>query len=131
MMFSQLRRRWPHQWSHEIALAVLLLCLIWLAQSLVPNFLSWRSQLIASRKLWDFALIAVLMTPVILTGGIDLSVGSMMSLSAVAFGLVFQSTSNLALASGTAIATATMAGLLNGVQTRVLPAPVNWLPFAS
>jgi ribose transport system permease protein len=55
------------------------------------------------------------MTLVIVTGGIDLSVGSVLALSAAVFGLVLTSPmGSLPLAGGAAVLTGTAAGLVNG-----------------
>ena len=50
------------------------------------NFLTTANFLEVIRMSVELGLLAVAMTPVIITGGIDLSVGSMMGLAAVAFG---------------------------------------------
>jgi ribose transport system permease protein len=60
-------------------------------------------------------LVAVGMTLVIVSGGIDLSVGSVMALSAAVFGLVLVRTSgSLVAAGGAALAAGAGAGFLNG-----------------
>ena len=50
-------------WSHEVVLFALLIGLLLFANYYVPGFLTFRSQNIPSRKLWDFALVAIIMTP--------------------------------------------------------------------
>jgi ribose transport system permease protein len=73
------------------------------------------------------AVIAVIgagMTFVIISGGIDLSVGSVFACSAVVGGLVFMSTGNLFLALVTTVAVGALFGLTNGLlitQVRVPP----------
>ena len=52
------------------------------------NFLTWANAFEITRLLVEVGLLAVAMTPVIVTGGIDLSVGSLMGLSAVLFGML-------------------------------------------
>jgi ribose transport system permease protein len=54
----------------------------------LPIFLSWRTQLDILYEYCEYGLLAVGMTLVILTGGIDLSVGSVLGLSATLFGLL-------------------------------------------
>jgi rhamnose transport system permease protein len=76
-------------WWHEAALAVLLLGLLAAAGTAMPSFLDWRSQLLLSRHLWEFAILSLGMTLIIISGGIDLSVGSMMGLCAIVFGITF------------------------------------------
>ncbi len=53
---------------------------------LAPNFLTSGNLFEIVRLSVELGLLALALTPVIITGGIDLSVGSMMGLSAVVFG---------------------------------------------
>jgi rhamnose transport system permease protein len=101
-------------WWHEVVLAFLLILLLAFAETYVPGFVTWKSQLYLSRQLWEFALLALGMTLIILTGGIDLSVGSMMGLCAVAFGWTFEQTQRADLASLVCVAVGLMAGTGNG-----------------
>ncbi len=52
------------------------------------NFLSWANFFEIVRLSVELGLLALALTPVIITGGIDLSVGSMMGLGAVVFGIL-------------------------------------------
>ena len=80
-----LLRQWNQfGWWHEVVLLILLAVLLGVAEMLVPGFVNWKGQLFLSRHLWEFALLTLGMTLIILTGGIDLSVGSTMGLCAVA-----------------------------------------------
>lgn len=99
---------------HETTLVILIVSLLVLAASLVPNFLSVKGQVILSRQLWEMALLAIPMTFIIITGGIDLSVGSTMGLSATVFGITYKTTGNLILAGIMAILTGLACGLTNG-----------------
>src|SRR5271170_2825714 len=54
--------------------------------AIAPNFLTTANLLEVIRLSVELGLLALALTPVIITGGIDLSVGSMMGLSAVVFG---------------------------------------------
>jgi len=51
-----------------------------------PNFLSIQNAFEVMRVSVEVGLLAVAMTPIVITGGIDLSVGAMMGLAAVMFG---------------------------------------------
>jgi rhamnose transport system substrate-binding protein len=53
------------------------------------NFLSWANLFECIRLAVEIGLLALALTPVIVTGGIDLSVGSMMGLCAVCFGALW------------------------------------------
>jgi rhamnose transport system substrate-binding protein len=55
-----------------------------------PNFFSAANFFEVIRFSVELGLIAIALTPVIITGGINLSVGSMMGLAAVAFGALWQ-----------------------------------------
>ncbi|MFI7602973.1 ABC transporter permease [Actinoplanes sp. NPDC049681] len=110
-------------WSHRLkdigfwaewAALVGLVALVIIFQVLNPTFLSSgnvRSMLIASAIL---VVLAVGQTFVVATGGIDLSVASMMTLAAVVFGATYSSW-GLAGAMLAAVVTGLAAGLLNGV----------------
>ncbi len=54
------------------------------------NFATQGNMLEVLRQSTEIGLLAVVMTPIILTGGIDLSVGSMLGLSAVLFGKMWR-----------------------------------------
>lgn len=101
-------------WWHEVVLLVLLVLLLAMAQILIPGFASWKDQLFFSRQLWELALLTLPMTMIIVTGGIDLSVGSTMGLCAIAFGLTWQSTGRFEIATLACLVTGLAAGFLNG-----------------
>ncbi len=63
----------------------------------------------------EIGIMALAMTFIITTGGIDLSVGYILQLSAIVFGAVFANTGNFILAMVAAILTGTACGLLNGL----------------
>ncbi|WP_010585772.1 ABC transporter permease [Schlesneria paludicola] len=101
-------------WWHEVVLLILLALLLAVAERLVPGFSNWSNQLYLSRHLWELALLTLGMTLIILTGGIDLSVGSIMGLCAVIFGMTFQWCQRTDVAALACLLTGTLAGALNG-----------------
>ena len=103
------------RWRHEAVLLLLIVLLLVIAGWLQPGFLKLRSQLLLSRHLWEFAILALGMTFAIISGGIDLSIGSNMGLSAVAFGICYATTGNPFLSSLAALAAGTAGGFTNGV----------------
>lgn len=109
-----LRRISDFGWWHEIVLLVLLVMLLAMAEVMIPGFTSWKGQLYLSRHLWELSLLSLGMTLIILTGGIDLSVGSAMGLCAVVFGLAWQWTHRTDVASAACVLTGIAAGALNG-----------------
>jgi len=62
----------------------------------------------------EIGALAAMMTAIILTGGIDLSVGSIIALASVTFGLAWQADWSPALASGAAMSVGLLAGAVNG-----------------
>lgn len=100
--------------SHEVLLLIVLILGLIVAGLIDPTFVSLNVQIFQSRDLWEWGLIALAMTPIILTAGIDLSVGAIMALSAVVLGLTFEATGNVWLAASLALLVGLMAGLLNG-----------------
>ena len=74
--------------------------------------------------MWELALLALPMTLIIITAGIDLSVGSTMALCAVVLGLAYEARVPIWLCAAFAILTGLAAGALNGVfvaKVRVHP----------
>lgn len=109
---------------HESVLAVLLLGIFAGAWYLDPAFVDPSTQAALAPHMLEAALIAIPMTMVIITGGIDLSVGSTMALAAVVLGMTFEAGLPLWLCSILAVATGTLCGALNGVfiaRVRVHP----------
>src|SRR5262245_40107433 len=54
------------------------------------NFLTGRNVAEVTRLSVEVGLLAIALTPVIVTGGIDLSVGSLIGLAAVLFGMMWR-----------------------------------------
>ena len=102
-------------WWHEVVLAGLLVLVLAGAGWLDPVFLRPRTQLGLSTHVWELALIALPMMLVIVTAGIDLSVGSTMALSAVSLGLAYEAGLPVWPAAVVALAVGLAAGLLNGL----------------
>ena len=101
-------------WWHELTLLVLLIGLMSMAGALMPRFVNVGSQLLLSKQLWEMAILALPMTLIIITGGIDLSVGSTMGLCAVAFGIAFQQTESVIVSSVLCILVGAVCGGFNG-----------------
>ncbi len=122
------------RWWHEGVLVVLLIGLLAFAGTRMPNFLQLRSQLLLSRQLWEFAILALGMTLIIITGGIDLSVGSAMGLCAVMFGICYSVTGNLAASCLVCMLTGSLGGALNGLlisKMRVHPLIITLATYAA
>jgi ribose transport system permease protein len=111
--------------SNQAVSMLLILILMWLLLSLLSPYFFTAS------NLWEITLqtavigiIAAGQTLVILSGGIDLSVGSVFACAGIAGGLVFQATGNLWLTLAATLLTGATLGSLNGLfisQLRVPP----------
>ncbi|MGH2870823.1 MAG: ABC transporter permease [Solirubrobacteraceae bacterium] len=97
-----------------VLLGVLAVEIIVLAQ-LSPYFLTVTNLLDTSRYFVESGLIALGMTFVIITGGIDLSVGGGLALASVCLGFGYQAGIPLPLAIAGAVVVGTAGGALNGV----------------
>jgi rhamnose transport system permease protein len=110
--------------SHERVLAILLALEIAAFGIAGTNFFSWANAFEVIRASAEIGLLAVAMTPVIVTGGIDLSVGSLMGLSAVLFGMLWRD-AGLPIAAGAlaTLAAGAAAGGLNALLITRLRLP--------
>jgi len=101
---------------HETILALLLVVVLFLLAQQSDRFFTGANILNQGRLMTEVGLIALPMTFVIVTGGIDLSVGSILGLCAIMLGVFWQ---NLGLplpaAMVAAIAVGGLAGLVNGL----------------
>jgi rhamnose transport system permease protein len=102
------------RWSRELTLVVLLLCLFGAASILEPKFVTMRAQTLLATHLWELALVAIPMLLIVITAGIELSVGSIVALSAVSFGLMFERNVPPVVAVGLTVLVGTVLGSLNG-----------------
>jgi len=99
--------------KYRTATVVVLIFII--ATLLSDSFLTVNNLLNVIRQVSITAIIAAGMTFVILTGGIDLSVGSIVALAGVTSASVLTSTQNVFLAILTALFVGMMVGLFNGI----------------
>ena len=106
------RRAFPY-W-HELVLAVLVAVVFIVAGSLEPRFVRPATQVRLAGETWALALIALPMTLIIITAGIDLSVGAATALCAVVLGLAAEAGAPVWLAIALALLTGTAGGALNG-----------------
>lgn len=94
--------------------------------AIAPNFLTAGNLFEVTRLSVELGLIAIALTPVLVTGGIDLSVGSMMGLAAVLFGAA---TMDWHAPPAAAAAVALLAGAAGGALNGVLIARVGIPPL--
>jgi rhamnose transport system permease protein len=109
--------------QETLLFGVLIIVMVVLSQR-SDRFLTAANLMNQTRFMTEVALLAVPMTFIIILGGIDLSVGSMLALSAIALGFSWQSFGfPLWLAVIVAIVTGSLAGLLNGLAIVYLRVP--------
>ena len=110
--------------NRESAIIALLLVVLVYASVAVPKFATPATLTYLLLDVTTILIIALAMTPIMITGDIDLSVGSMVGLSSVVFGVTFQAGWSIPLAMVAALIVGALGGVLNGLLvTRIgLPA---------
>ena len=119
---------------HETVLFAGLAALLIVAGIVEPRFVRPATQIELSRHLWEIALLAAPMMLIILTAGIDLSVGSNMALCAVTLGLLYERGASVWLAAAAALLVGLGGGLVNGIfvaRLRVHPLIVTLATFSA
>ncbi len=117
-MANAVRRAVRRLFRHETALILILAGVLTTAGVLDPAFLAWQTQIKISSHVWELALLALPMMLIIIAGGIDLSVGSIMALAAVVLGLGFEKGGlSIWAAALAAVAAGGAAGACNGLLT--------------
>ncbi|MGQ3035887.1 MAG: ABC transporter permease [Neoaquamicrobium sediminum] len=100
---------------HETFLALLLVLVLIVLSWQSDRFFTVSNLLNQGRLMTEIGLIAIAMTFVIATGGIDLSVGSILGLVAILLGVFWQNVGMpLPMAIVAAVAAGTLAGFMNG-----------------
>jgi len=99
---------------HEAILGCAFVAVVAWAAVADPGFLALQTQRELSTHVWELAILALPMTLVILAGGIDLSVGSIMALAAVSTGMLWTAGWPVWLAAGAGFCVGVAAGFLNG-----------------
>jgi rhamnose transport system permease protein len=120
---TQRRETFP---NGEWILLLALLAEIALFSAIAQNFFTWENLIEVIRFSVELGLLAVALTPVIITGGIDLSVGSMMGLAAVSFGALWRD-AHFPLAG--ALLAALLIGCAGGALNALLIARFNLPPL--
>jgi rhamnose transport system permease protein len=118
----------------EVIMAGVLVAVVVILSFRSDRFFTSANLLNQVRFLTEIALMALPMTFIIITGGIDLSVGSVLAFSSIALGFSWQSLGlPLPLAICAGVAAGTLAGLINGlliVGLRVPPLIVTLATLA-
>ena len=114
-MIHSARSEWCKRHAHEGTIIILLILLLLFAGFVKPTFLKWESQRLLSRQLWELAILGLPMTAIIIAGGIDLSVGAIMALCAVTFGMCFTVSENTPISVAACLCVGACCGLVNGL----------------
>ena len=115
----------PPAWATNLLLAVVLVIAIAVMATLSDTFLTVDNLLNATRFMTEIGLVALGMTLVMITGGIDLSVGAVIALTAVVVGMLIQAGLGAWPAAAIGLCLGALLGALNGfVITRVGLPPI-------
>ncbi len=108
----------------EKILSLILLAELAIFAAIAPNFATLANAFEITRLAVELGVLALALTPIIITGGIDLSVGSMMGLAAVVFGALWRDAHLPVFAAALlALATGTLGGALNALLITRLRTP--------
>ena len=118
--------RWHARWFPNgewiVLIALAAECAVFTA--IAPRFASITNLVEILRLSVELGLLAVALTPVVISGGIDLSVGAVMGLAAVTFGTAFHDWGlPIAAAAACALMVGALCGVLNGILIARLGLP--------
>jgi ribose/xylose/arabinose/galactoside ABC-type transport system permease subunit len=100
--------------KQQLGIVIALLLLLVVSSVLSPRFLTLPNLLNVLRQVAIVGILAIGQTFVILTAGIDLSVGSVLGLSVVVFAILLEMTQSLAVAIPLGLLGGGLMGILNG-----------------
>jgi rhamnose transport system permease protein len=107
---------WRRLLRHETILALLVVVALFVLDRQSDRFFTVDNLFNQGRLMTEVGLIAVIMTFVIVTGGIDLSVGSILGMTAILIGVFWKNMGlPLPVAIGFGLVVGTLAGVLNGI----------------
>ena len=119
-------KAWRERWfpNGEWVLAIVLLFEIAIFSAIGENFFTSENFFEVIRLSVELGLLSLAMTPIVITGGIDLSVGSMMALAAVIFGAAWHDAGlPIPAAAALALLTGSLGGALNAALITRLNIP--------
>ncbi len=109
-----MKRRFPLELLRRYGMLIILLVIIVVISFLSDRFLTLSNFLIVTRQVTINGIVAAGMTVVILSGGIDLSVGAVIALAGAISAGVLAGTQSLVLAVGVALFMGALFGAVNG-----------------
>jgi rhamnose transport system permease protein len=109
--------------SWEFVLVILLILVFIFDSSLSRKFLKVRNLLDTTQIFMEFAIMTLPLTLIIMTGFIDISIGSITALSSVVMGALFRYGMNIWVAAVFAVLAGLAAGFFNGIIITKLQIP--------
>jgi ribose/xylose/arabinose/galactoside ABC-type transport system permease subunit len=120
--------------NYQVFLLITLIALLLVFNHLTDGvMLKWRVLFGLTENVMEMGLLALAMTLIIATGGIDLSIGYIMAMCAIVLGLVFETSGSFLLAVCACLATGVACGALNGVivaKTNIPPLVTTLATFS-
>ena len=114
---------WPKFRNGEGMLLLALVAQIVIFSAMAPGFFAWANLFEVLRFSVELGLLAVAITPIIITGGIDLSVGSTVGVTAIIFGMAWHGGLPIPLAILLALLVGCACGALNALLIAGLKLP--------
>lgn len=111
---SWLRSLLVGQWASLIVLAFFYACILVTFSTLSPWFLSYDNLMSIGTNMAVVGLMAAAGTPLMIAGGLDLSVAAVAGLSGVTVSMVYESYGNIWLGCGVGLALGAVCGYING-----------------
>lgn len=109
--------------SHELTLLLFFIGLMTIMSILAPSFLTVDNLLSVTQQMSEFGILALGVTVIIITAGIDLSVGSIAGLTTIVIAMVYGLSGNLVVAVILGILTGALCGAFNGVLIAKIGVP--------
>lgn len=101
--------------SHELILLLFFIALMIIMSILAPSFSTVDNLLSVTQQMSEFGILALGVTVIIITAGIDLSVGSIAGLTTIVIAMAYGASGNLVLAVILGIVTGALCGAFNGL----------------
>jgi ribose/xylose/arabinose/galactoside ABC-type transport system permease subunit len=109
--------------SHEMTLLLFFIGLMIVMSILAPSFLTVDNLLSVTQQMSEFGILALGVTVIIITAGIDLSVGSIAGLTTIVIAMTYGLSGSLVLAVILGILTGALCGAFNGVLIAKIGVP--------
>lgn len=113
----------PIKRSHELILLLFFIALMFVMSILAPAFLTVDNLLSVTQQMSEFGILALGVTVIIITAGIDLSVGSIAGLTTIVIAMTYGTTGSLVLAVVLGILTGALCGAFNGLLIAKIGVP--------